>query len=154
MNGHWFQVYDMSPEASFTNARSVKVATIPRTGSNATEIGTLLQAAAEAGAKVALLTEEDFTAGKGLGEKIDGPMVTAVAAAAKTNSIAVVCPFRLLADNGQSFNAAVVIGADGVLVKATFTEATHYEKVTPFSIQHLDFAACFQCALQEKRPIP
>ena len=34
--------------------------------------------AAAAGAKVVLLTEEDFTGGSGLGEKIDGPMVTSV----------------------------------------------------------------------------
>jgi hypothetical protein len=118
----------MSPEASFTFGRSIMVSTVPRS-TNPSTIAEQLSAAASAGAKVALMTEEDFAGGKGAGEKINGAMVIAVAAAAKASAIAVVCPFRLLADDGRSFNAAVVIAANGTLLKATLTGATHYEKV-------------------------
>jgi hypothetical protein len=45
----------------------------------------------------------------------------------------VVCPFRLLNEDGKSYNAAVVIDADGNILKAALTGATHYEKVVILS---------------------
>jgi NAD(P)H-hydrate repair Nnr-like enzyme with NAD(P)H-hydrate dehydratase domain len=34
-----------------------------------------------------------------------------------------------LNEDGKSYNAAVVIDADGIILKAALTGATHYEKV-------------------------
>lgn len=124
------QIYDMRPAAELVAASMVKVATIPR-NSNTDDIATMLRAAHADGARIALMTEEDFNGGKGIGETLDGPHLTKVREHAKTVGIAVVCPMRLLLSGGRSFNAAVVIHANGSIAIAAHTSANHYQKQFP-----------------------
>ena len=76
------------------------------------------------------MTEEDVAGGQGAGETIDGPKLTAMRAHAKAMGIALVCPMRL-AVGPASYNAVIVINADGTIAEAAHTGANHYQQQYP-----------------------
>jgi hypothetical protein len=123
-------LYDMSPVATFIDGKRAKAAVISRSA-NPAALAVMLKAAKDEGADIALLTEEDFGASgpDGAGEGLAGAHVTAVASAAKSLSMYVVCPFRMQLSAGESYNGAVVIGRNGTILHAAHSGIDHYEKV-------------------------
>ena len=93
---------------------------------NATALMATLQLAKDSGADIVLLAEECFGLGlinsphgAGPGEGLGGPHLAAVKVAARALRLYVVVPYRVQAAAGVSYNAAVVVGRDGVLANST-----------------------------------
>ena len=152
-------VYDNAPEASFVDAvKPVRAALLspdcgivntsaPGHPINHARLLAALSLVKSEGADIVLLTEENFgmnqvnesgaakpgTGGwpyDGPGERLDGPRISAVKAAAKQLGLYVIVPFRMQLAVGESYNGAVVVGRDGELVLSS-AGVPYYQKVFP-----------------------
>ena len=148
-------VYDNALEASFVDTvRPVRAALLKKsswnTGApghpiNHTKLMAALSLVKAEGADIVLLTEENFAmehVADGAGERLRGPRISAVKAAAKQLGLYVIVPFRMQLAAGESYNGAVVVGRDGELVLST-AGVPYYQKVFPcLGAERASFELC------------